>query len=91
MLARPVPGLAAFLQAHFQASLQMALGPRWARESTAATEHRPPRFTPRITSSGLRGKVAGNWWRVACEVIGKSSGLKIRFKQAVPGLARLVV
>jgi hypothetical protein len=25
MLARPVPGLAAFLQAHSQASLQMAL------------------------------------------------------------------
>jgi hypothetical protein len=25
MLARPVPGLAAFLQAHLQASLQMAL------------------------------------------------------------------
>jgi hypothetical protein len=29
--------------------------------------------------------------RVACEVIGKSSGLKIRFKQAFPGLARLAV
>ncbi|MFM8829832.1 MAG: hypothetical protein ACKOHM_02300 [Spartobacteria bacterium] len=25
MLARPVPGLAAFLRAHFQASLKMAL------------------------------------------------------------------
>jgi hypothetical protein len=91
MLARPVPGLAVFLQVHFQASLKMALGPRCARKSTAATEHRPPRFTSRITSSGLRGRVAGDWLRVACEVIGKSSGLKIRFKQAFPGLARLAV
>jgi hypothetical protein len=39
MLARPVPGLAAFLQAHFQASLQMAL--QKLRSIRFANDQRP--------------------------------------------------
>jgi len=56
MLARPVPGLAAFLQVHFQASLKMALQKlRSIRFANGQRWPRPPAEDWRVAPGDRRG------------------------------------